>query len=396
MDIITTIKSLFRTPIEPDYQAEVALALTKEFHKTELFMGLVILVFQAVMMISSYLRGGLFTYIRKDLYFYLYALLFFITACFLVLTVYLYKHHVNRVRLHENATLVYFYFLCFWSCGITMLDQHSGTGVTVFSYILMAVAVFNILRPWKSLLLFSSSFICLNVLAITQQNNEIFFKVEPSIYSILMNSFFVTALAIITAIMLYRYRVLHHYNQIKIHEQYDEIYKMNEKLNHLAMTDQLTQLGNRRYLEQQILELIDENKKTPHLVSGIMIDIDFFKQYNDLYGHQSGDYCLQTIAQLISSFAKEHDGFAVRYGGEEFFICMQDIDQILQIAERLRKDIENQNINHDASTTGKVTVSMGISETQNICQLQQDEFLRQCDEALYRAKNRGRNRIAQY
>lgn len=396
MKVKEQLATLFKLPIEKQYQEETEVALVKEFYKTEWFMGIVVLCFQAVMMIASVIRGGLFTYLRKDLYFYLYVSLFIITMIFLMLIIYLHKKEDINVRLHENVTLIYYFILCFWSCGITMLDQRSGTGITVFSYICMAAAVFNTLKPWKSVVLFVTTYLFLNILTILFQHNTLFFEVPPRLFSISMNSFFVITLAIITSVMLYRYRLLHHYNQIMIHKQYNDIYTMNKVLNHLAMTDQLTQLGNRRYLEEKILSLIDKDKITPLTIAGMMIDIDFFKQYNDLYGHQSGDICLQQIAKTILVFAQEYNAFAVRYGGEEFFICLQNCSNVFEKADILRKEVENLHLTHDGSDIKKITISIGVSETDTIATLQQDKFIQQCDKALYKAKENGRNRVEMY
>ena len=131
-------------------------------------------------------------------------------------------------------------------------------------------------------------------------------------------------------------------------------------------------------------------------ISLILVDVDYFKNYNDVYGHLAGDSCLQKIAHTIRDSLRRAGNFAARYGGEEFAVILPDTDAegAYLFAESLREKIENLNIEHTDSKTGKnVTVSLGVSTTVPKKDSTQDELISLADKALYKAKQAGRNRV---
>lgn len=132
-------------------------------------------------------------------------------------------------------------------------------------------------------------------------------------------------------------------------------------------------------------------------LSLIIVDVDYFKNYNDIYGHLAGDSCLQKIAHTIRDSLRRAGNFVARYGGEEFTIILPDTNAegAYLFAESLREKIENLNIEHKDSKVGKnVTVSLGVSTTVPKKDSTQDELISMADEALYKAKDGGRNRVA--
>lgn len=139
-----------------------------------------------------------------------------------------------------------------------------------------------------------------------------------------------------------------------------------------------------------------ESPSSYQQVAGILLDIDFFKQYNDNYGHQKGDSCLKEISAIMHKFSEKEHGFLVRYGGEEFFLCIPDCDNALEKAEELRKEIILQHLVRDDMEIGCVTVSIGVDVETDLLPIGQDGFLRRCDKALYEAKNTGRNKVCIY
>jgi diguanylate cyclase (GGDEF)-like protein len=161
------------------------------------------------------------------------------------------------------------------------------------------------------------------------------------------------------------------------------------RLDALAHQDPLTQTANRRAMESVLESAVAQQK--PFAL--IMLDVDFFKRYNDHYGHQAGDACLTRVAQALKQSVRHPDDLVARYGGEEFVVILFNAQKhhTEQVAKRIQENLRNSAIVHAASAVSdNVTVSMGIAcsaagQTAN-------ETIAQADAALYRAKEAGRNR----
>ena len=168
-----------------------------------------------------------------------------------------------------------------------------------------------------------------------------------------------------------------------------------------ATLDALTGFYNRRQLEERIKQEVAGAKRKNNALCAIMIDIDFFKNVNDTYGHAAGDLVLKTVAHIIKSQLREYD-IAGRYGGEEFTVLLPftQIDAAKIVAERLRKAVERKSIDiskivaDSVTKTIKVTISLGVYQLNN--NDEDAELLQKADEALYQAKSSGRNKVVVY
>lgn len=181
--------------------------------------------------------------------------------------------------------------------------------------------------------------------------------------------------------------------QLKIKSLQDELKTSNEMLKQLSNTDPLTLLYNRRYMTDMLeKEMQRAVRKGTHLTLA-MIDIDHFKRVNDQYGHQNGDQVLVTVADLTRVGLRSYD-FAARYGGEEFVMILPDAghEDALMIAERLRSRIQIHSFT-GALKSLKVTVSIGVATYPTDFITTVNDLIRESDEAMYRAKVAGRNRV---
>jgi diguanylate cyclase (GGDEF)-like protein len=180
----------------------------------------------------------------------------------------------------------------------------------------------------------------------------------------------------------------------RIEERTAELLKANQQLDKLAHSDGLTDVANRRYfdlyLDKLWVHLAQENKP----LSLILCDVDYFKRYNDFYGHQNGDHCLQKIAQILTQAINNNDDLVARYGGEEFAILLPDTDteNAIKVAEHISKILENLNIPHQDGAIGRVTVSLGIGTLIPHLYQNHQMLIHGADQALYQAKAQGRNR----
>ncbi len=171
--------------------------------------------------------------------------------------------------------------------------------------------------------------------------------------------------------------------------------KANQELHDLATIDGLTQIPNRRRFDEYLALEWKRMTREKKPLSLIICDVDFFKHYNDRYGHLNGDDCLRMIAQVIGRHAKRSYDFAARYGGEEFAIVLPCTDEkgAMSLAESIRKDVQHLRIPHDTSSVAEhVTLSLGLSTLIPGQQLNPDTLIALADKALYEAKETGRNR----
>ncbi len=170
----------------------------------------------------------------------------------------------------------------------------------------------------------------------------------------------------------------------------------NLELQRIASVDGLTQIPNRRCFDET-LELEwqwMERKKEP--LSLILCDIDFFKLYNDRYGHQGGDECLKQVAEILARSAQRGGDLAARYGGEEFAVILSqtDVKEAMRVAESIRSDLKTAGILHAASKVSEfITLSIGITTAVSAAGLSIEGLIGKADRALYRAKLEGRDRI---
>nr|WP_255682961.1 GGDEF domain-containing protein [Dyella sp. 2HG41-7] len=159
--------------------------------------------------------------------------------------------------------------------------------------------------------------------------------------------------------------------------------------------DPLTGIANRATLDQSLREAMEEGRRTGHYCSLLMIDIDYFKQYNDSLGHIAGDACLVQVAGALSrSRVRAHDMVA-RYGGEEFAIVLIDTSAEVaqEVARRLITAIEHLQIAHPACPLGRLSISIGLATQTEQTPIDPVAMLAEADHALYRAKRNGRNRF---
>lgn len=172
--------------------------------------------------------------------------------------------------------------------------------------------------------------------------------------------------------------------------------RLNMRLKDISYLDGLTGVPNRRKLEEHLSREWDRAKKSGQPLSLLMVDIDFFKRYNDLLGHLEGDECLRKVAQEINRHVRSGMDLVARYGGEEFAVVLPETneEQARSIAERIRNDVESLKIPHPASEVSRyITVSVGVATLVPEDNLRKEVLVSMADRALYRAKRRGRNRV---
>lgn len=189
--------------------------------------------------------------------------------------------------------------------------------------------------------------------------------------------------------------------RVKLHL---ELKKQRDRLRALASTDGLTQLANRRTFDETLARELRVAARSGEPLSLILVDVDFFKLFNDTYGHPEGDACLKAVASALSTVMRRPTDLAGRIGGEEFAIILPatPLEGALTVARRVQEAVATADVPHRGSSVSeRVTVSLGVCcgdpahDGDAIAEERRDPgvIVRACDEALYAAKRNGRNRI---
>lgn len=184
-------------------------------------------------------------------------------------------------------------------------------------------------------------------------------------------------------------------SKIELERLTEELAQKNKLLENMANIDGLTEINNHRFFQNFLDSEISRSIRNNKPLSLCLADIDFFKKFNDTYGHQTGDFILKEFCRICKEVIREYD-LVARYGGEEFAFVLPetDLQAALVVAEKIRKTIEEYSFN-DGVHSYNVTISIGVTTALPLSnEFSKNDFINQADTALYEAKNSGRNRVA--
>ena len=188
-------------------------------------------------------------------------------------------------------------------------------------------------------------------------------------------------------------------NQVAIAIHQGELYRQlenaNLQLQLLSSQDALTKVGNRHLFDNYLQKEWQRLQRSQGELSLLLCDIDFFKQFNDHYGHPSGDNCLQEVAQVLSFALKQPADLVARYGGEEFAVVLPntDLEGAIYLAETIRENVKSLEIPHSQSPLGLVTLSIGVAHVIPSPKSSPEALIVAADQALYQAKAKGRDHV---
>lgn len=396
--VISKIKKFLNIPVSERYREEfdtyinrINLNIGKAMTKLFIVMESILLIFLLA------LRRGDFFKVPNIYYEGMYLLLIIVMAVLLIKIKKLGKNVKENNKNIKIAMILGTSFILLWCAAISILDQSTNGQIVVYAMAIMALAVFPFFRP-KTLLFIYLAVHTMFVFLMPQlqHSNEILF-------GNVINS----TLFLILAWIISRTRYI---NQIKIfnngniiRQKNDELKRLNKELEEanlqlekLSKIDCLTGICNRYVFDNKIREEWDRSIRTFTPLSLIMVDVDFFKLFNDKYGHQAGDECLKQVALVLSSFARRSPDMVTRYGGEEFAVILPGAGQesAKELAERMRRGVEELNIKHEYSEiSDRLTISLGVCTVIPSSKSSTDEFIRSADMALYQAKRMNRNNV---
>ena len=272
-----------------------------------------------------------------------------------------------------------FWFLFLLLAGIiALLDGYSRRLFVAPTSLFLVIAVLPLLRP-KEMLFFMAipNIVCIGALWMKLGDPRTIF------YGSLVDSLF----ALVVSYVLYKMV----YCQIETEQK---LASANKKLELMAVTDFLTGLLNRFGIDKAISKLWKEAQSQSLPISVAIIDVDYFKKYNDVYGHYSGDACLSQVASVIRATFRNDAELIGRIGGEEFVVVCKNIskERMMGLVQRMRDTIARLHLESGSKTVEEqVTVSVGVVLPEPIGKKTWPDFYIQADSALYEAKHRGRN-----
>jgi diguanylate cyclase (GGDEF)-like protein len=181
-----------------------------------------------------------------------------------------------------------------------------------------------------------------------------------------------------------------------LRERNRELRDARRQLTDLANIDDLTGLGNRRMINRVLQDEINRARRSGTSIAVILLDVDYFKNYNDTYGHPAGDQVLKRLAELMRRATSRAGEMVGRYGGEEFILVLPGaaLPSAVRTAKRLKQLVIDANMSHQKSEVAKyITISQGVVSVVPDAELIPADLIKRADTALYRAKNKGRNTI---
>ncbi|GFP75847.1 GGDEF domain-containing protein [Clostridium fungisolvens] len=263
---------------------------------------------------------------------------------------------------------------------ISGLDQITTGQILVFGINIIFSGLAILIKPPYENIIYTITFMTFITVMIFFQHSW-----NILISNVVNGSFFFVS-ALFLAKFIHNNQVSHIAKNIKLQD-------INRKLQYLSDYDYLTGIPNRRYFMKQLKDFGYNYDFASIRTYVVIVDIDYFKNINDTYGHLIGDYVLKAVAVVLKNNIKEQDLLA-RFGGEEFLILLSSInlEETKVICENLRRLIEQYTFNFEKNTI-KITASFGISSIENITEVDFDKAYSHADKALYEAKRSGRNKV---
>ncbi|MEA4934433.1 MAG: GGDEF domain-containing protein [Lawsonibacter sp.] len=341
--------------------------------------------------------------------YYVYLTMYSVMIGFNVMYLYLIRgYDQNKISLGKMniCTVLYLTLVMSWGSVISLMDQKLYGQLMSFMVNMIICSIIYLLDAKRMSIPYLVSTLILGIgLPFVQKSSNILIGHSINLCVFIVVSWTASRIVYRNYCDNYVIKELMNQSKLLLEKEMEENRVINEKLamanaklKKLALVDELTGLPNRRSF-REFIDRMFQNNSAGMAVSVIMIDVDYFKQYNDTNGHEKGDLALREVAKQIDSMVESTDQIAVRWGGEEFiYIAFQkNQENILEIADALRLKILGLKIPTNCSSMSPyITVSLGvckgtISSAKNI-----NKIINIADQALYLAKNNGRNRVAMF
>jgi diguanylate cyclase (GGDEF)-like protein len=282
-------------------------------------------------------------------------------------------------------------FILFWCAEKSLLDQFSSGKIASYSIAAICVAVVAVYPPKFILPVFGAAEVFFVVMMPHFQKSSALSANNS------WNSVYFVVLAGVISAAMYKSRINDFNNDRIIQKKNEELERINLELTEtnralekLSVTDGLADIYNRSYFDRSIRAESDQCRASSCPLSLIMLDIDYFKEFNDHYGHQAGDDCIRRVAAVLTSCVKRSNDIVARYGGDEFAVILPNtgLEGAVSIAKQIRIGVESLSIPHGYSDTAPfLTISLGVDTMEpSETSVSVSDFIHRVDRALYEAK----------
>jgi diguanylate cyclase (GGDEF)-like protein len=386
------IRDFLLLSVQDKYKREFDIDIARVNVEKAKISSMSFLIVEVILLVASLIIKGKEFFKQPNAYYgIMYIAMIIVMVFYLPLFIKLEKNVAKYSTNIQIAGTSFVIFILFWCAGISLLDQLSYDGqIIVYIVAVIAVAVTPFYKPIILLALYFAPHILFIVLMpYFQKSSDILFG-----NYINSTSFLIISWAI--SYMRYKNRIEEFNNKKIIQEKNNELERLNKELEKLSHIDSLTGVSNRFMFDTIIKKEWHICKRQLKPLSLIIIDIDYFKEYNDNYGHQAGDDCVRKVAGVLTNCARCSPDTVARYGGDEFAVLLpyMDKENTYNLAEQMRRNVEKLNIEHAySSTADHVTISLGVNTVIPSDKSSIEEFINTTDKALYKAKEKNRNNI---
>lgn len=337
----------------------------------------------------------------KSYYYIMYIVMILVMTVILLLINSLSKKVQRNIKILNGFTYGGVAFVVSWNMVITLLDQMSSGTLLSYFIALVGASVIIYMRPRAILIIYASIQMCFMVLLPMFQKNGV------SPFGAYINTTIAAIVSCFLGYIIYKNKAVD-FSQRKIIEQKNKqleelnrkLRQSNKTLDYMSKTDGLTGIYNRRMFNNISQCFWSKCRSNNLSLTTIMMDIDYFKEYNDNYGHQAGDECLMKLVDTISNTMKQYSdkeqSILARYGGEEFIllVCNLTCEKSYELSESIRTNVEKLNIERKhREVADHITLSLGVYCGSPITDVSSNiaEYVGNADKALYTAKKSGRN-----